>query len=86
MFKREHTDLVLLMIVATVAKESMVSLNSDPTLIRNSPKDKRPSPDLMVESSVQAALSPALLELSYWKKSRPSNAPREPQANDFCFI
>ena len=53
MFKKEHMDLELLMIVVIVEKELMELSNIVPTPIKNYPKDKKQFPDLMEVYYVQ---------------------------------
>lgn len=79
--RREPMAPVPLMIVATVARESMVLLSSGLLPTRSSPRDKRLSLGLMVEFSALVVSSRELSEHSCWRKLKPSNKPRECQRN-----
>jgi len=70
-------DLVLPTTPVIAERESTVLLNSDPTLIRNSPKRTKLSLDPMVEFFAEDASNPESSELSSLRKSRPSSAPNK---------
>ena len=64
MFKKEHMDLELHMIVVIVEKELTELSNIVPTPIKNYPKDKKQFPDLMEVYYVQVVSNPESLEHS----------------------
>ena len=70
MSEKEEKAQELLMIVATVEKESMVSLNSDHIIIRDYRKGKRPSIDHTEASYVQGVSNPESSEHSSSRKSK----------------
>ena len=74
------------MIVAIAEKESMVLLNLDPTTIKSSAKDKRPSQDLTEEFFAEDVSSQELSELSSWKRSRPSKKPKSPRNDESSYL